>query len=199
MRTLGALATATLLLLFLAAAPAYSQDRDQANPNQQQEEKNKDKATKPDQKAKPDEAKPGQDRPASRPDDRKNDERRVEEPKQNENRQPEAARPEERRSTSEMNRGSEQHQAQSKRGKPIPDDKFRASFGRQHAFHVRREQFVNNPQPVVVYGGYSFQLVDAWPVDWGFDDDVYVDYVNDGYYLFDLLHPGIRIAVIVVE
>jgi hypothetical protein len=64
---------------------------------------------------------------------------------------------------------------------------------------VRREQFVNNPQPVVAYGGYSFQLVTAWPVDWGFDDDVYVDYVDDGYYLFDLLHPGIRIAVIVVE
>jgi hypothetical protein len=198
MRTLGALATATLLLLFLAAAPAYSQDRDQANPNQQQEEKNKDKATKPDRKAKPDEAKPGQDRPASRPDDRKNDERRVEDPKQNENRQPEAARPEEQRPTSEMNRGNE-HQAQGQRGKRIPDDKFRASFGRQHAFHVRREQFVNNPQPVVAYGGYSFQLVTAWPVDWGFDDDVYVDYVDDGYYLFDLLHPGIRIAVIVVE
>lgn len=199
MRTLGALATATLLLLFLAAAPAYSQDRDQANPNQQQEEKNKDKATKPDQKAKPDEAKPGQDRPASRPDDRKNDERKVEEPKQNENRQPEAARPEEQRPTSEMNRGNGQHQAQGQRGKRIPDDKFRASFGRQHAFHVRREQFVNNPQPVVVYGGYSFQLVDAWPGDWGFDDDVYVDYVDDGYYLFDPLHPGFRIAVIVVE
>jgi hypothetical protein len=183
----------------LATAPAYSQDRDQANPNQQQEEKNKDKATKPDQKAKPDEAKPAQDWPASRPDDRKNDERRVEQPKQSENRQPEAARPEEQRPTSEMNRGNEQRRAQGQRGKRIPDDKFGASFGRQHAFHVRREQFVNNPQPVVVYGGSSFQLVDAWPVDWGFDDDVYVDYVDDGYYLFDPLHPGIRIAVIVVQ
>jgi len=197
MRTLGALATATLLLLFLAAAPAYSQDRDQANPNQQQEEKNKEKATKPDRTGKPDGAKPAQDQSAGHPDERKNDERRVEQPKQNDNRQPEAARPQEQRL--EMNRGNEQHQARGQHGKRIPDDKFRASFGRQHAFHVRREQFVNNPQPVVVYGGYSFQLVDAWPVDWGFDDDVYVDYVNDGYYLFDLLHPGIRIAVIVVE
>ena len=201
MRTLGALATTTLLLLFLVAASAYPQDRDQTNPNQQQEEKNKDKdkATKPDRTAKPDAAKPGQDQPAPRPDDRKNDERRVEQPKQNDNRQPEAARPQEQRPSSEMNRGNEQPQAQGQRGKRIPDDKFRASFGRQHAFHVRREQVVNNPQPLVVYGGYSFQLVDAWPVDWGFDDDMYVDYVGDGYYLFDPLHPGIRIAVIVVE
>jgi hypothetical protein len=201
MRTLGALATTTLVLLFLAAAPAYPQDRDQTNPNQQQEEKNKDKdkATKPDQTAKPGEAKPGQDQPAARPDDRKNDERRVEQPKQNDNRQPEAARPQEQRPSSEMNRGNEQRQAQGQRGKRIPDDKFRAGFGRQHVFHVRREQVINNPQPVVVYGGYSFQLVDAWPVDWGFDDNVYVDYVDDGYFLFDQLHPGIRIAVIVVE
>jgi hypothetical protein len=185
----------TLLLLFLAAAPAYPQDRDQANPNQQQEEKDKTK----DKVAKPDEGKPGPEQPTGRPDERKNDQRKVEAPKQNDNRQPEGARPQEQRSTQEMDRGNEQRRTQAQRGKRIPDNKFRASFGRQHAFHVRREQVVNNPQPIVVYGGYSFELVESWPAEWAFDDDVYVDYVGDGYYLFDVLHPGIRIAVIVVE
>jgi len=53
-------------------------------------------------------------------------------------------------------------------------------------------------QPVVVYSGYSFQLVDAWPVDWGFDDDCYIDYVDGEYFLFNAFHPGVRIAVFVI-
>jgi hypothetical protein len=189
------------LLLFLATAPAYPQDdtKPEAKAGQQQDEKNKDKDKK-DKAARPDEGKPGQEQPAVRPDERKpeerkNDERQNQAPK--ENRQPEASRPQEQRPAQEMNRGHEQHQAQ--RGKRIPDDKFRASFGHQHTFHVQRTQVVNTSQPVVVYGGYSFELVEAWPVDWGFDDDVYIDYVDDGYFLFDPLHPGIRIAVFVVE
>jgi hypothetical protein len=90
-------------------------------------------------------------------------------------------------------------QSRGERGQRIPDEKFRASFGREHRFHVRREEIINRPQPVIVYGGYNFQLVDAWPAEWSYDDDVYVDYVDDGYYLFDPIHPGFRIAVIVIE
>ena len=194
MRTLSTLATTTLLVLFLATAPAYPQDDTKPEAKAGQDERNKDKDKK-DKTAKPDEAKPGQEQPAIRPDERKPEERKNDE-RQNENRQPAASRPQEQR-PQEMNRGHEQHQAQ--RGKRIPDDKFRASFGRQHTFHVQRTQVVNTSQPVVVYGGYSFELVEAWPVDWGFDDDVYIDYVDDGYFLFDPLHPGIRIAVFVVE
>jgi len=81
----------------------------------------------------------------------------------------------------------------------IPDETFRANFGRQHTFHVQRTLVINNPQPVVVYGGYSFQLVEAWPTVWAFDDDCYIDYVDGEYFLFDAFHPGIRVAVFVVE
>ena len=88
---------------------------------------------------------------------------------------------------------------QAQRGKRIPDDRFRSSFGRQHHFHVDRTRIVNVSQPIVVYGGYQFQLVDAWPADWSYDDDCYIDYVDDGYYLFDVMHPGMRIAVFVIE
>ena len=199
MKTLATLGTTTLLLLFLAAAPAYPQGGPKPEAGQQQDEKNnkdneKDKGNK-DKTAKPEEGKPAQEQPAVRPDERKPEERKNDE-RQNENRQPAASRPQEQR-PQEMNRGHEQHQAQ--RGKRIPDDKFRASFGRQHTFHVQRTQVVNTSQPVIVYGGYSFELVEAWPVDWGFDDDVYIAYVDDGYFLFDVLHPGIRIAVFVIE
>jgi hypothetical protein len=177
------------LLLFLAAAPAYPQDdtKPEAKAGQQQDEKNKDKEKdKKEKAAKSDEGRPRQEQPEVRPDERKH-----------ENRQPEASRPQGQRPAQEMNRAHEQHQAQ--RGKSIPGEKFRASFGHQHTFHVQRTQIVNISQPVVVYGGYSFELVEAWPVDWGFDDEVYIDYVDDGYYLFDPFHPGIRIAVFVVE
>jgi hypothetical protein len=53
--------------------------------------------------------------------------------------------------------------------------------------------------PGFFYGGYSFVLVDAWPAEWAYDDDCYVDYVDGEYFLFDLRHPGVRIALMVVE
>jgi hypothetical protein len=49
------------------------------------------------------------------------------------------------------------------------------------------------------YGGYWFEYTEAWPGDWGYDDDFYIDYIDDDYYLYDERHPGIRILVIVAE
>jgi hypothetical protein len=98
-----------------------------------------------------------------------------------------------------MDRDQQRRQARGQRGRHIPDQQFRTSFGQQHRFHVRREQIVNSPQPVIVYGGYNFQLMEPWPSEWSYDDDVYIDYVDDGYYLFDPIHPSFRIAVFVIE
>ena len=53
-------------------------------------------------------------------------------------------------------------------------------------------------QPHFQYGGYNFELVDAWPADWAYTDDCYIDYIDGEYFLFDLLHPGVRIALFVV-
>lgn len=88
-------------------------------------------------------------------------------------------------------------QAQSKgKGGHIPDDKFRANFGKQHTFAIGRPTVVNN-QTTFQYGGYSFQLVDAWPTGWAYTDDCYIDYIDGEYFLFDVLHPGVRIALFV--
>jgi hypothetical protein len=42
-------------------------------------------------------------------------------------------------------------------------------------------------------------MVDPWPEYWARTwyetDDVYVDYVNDGYYMYNRRHPGVAIAV----
>jgi hypothetical protein len=82
------------------------------------------------------------------------------------------------------------------RGGHIPDSQFHAHFGREHTF--RADTVIVSGQPRFQYGGYTFELVDAWPADWAYTDDCYVDYIDGEYFLFDLLHPGIRIAVFVV-
>lgn len=83
----------------------------------------------------------------------------------------------------------------------IPDNDFKAHFGRDHHFAVRQvittTRIVPN-QTQFVYGGYSFIFLDPWPADWSPDDDCYIDYEGDEYYLIDLNHPGMQIALSVV-
>jgi len=83
----------------------------------------------------------------------------------------------------------------------IPDPKFKADFGRQHAFAVNRvistTTIVPN-QTRFVFAGYTFIFLDPWPADWLLSDECYIDYVDDGYFLFNPFHPGIRVALFVV-
>jgi hypothetical protein len=87
-------------------------------------------------------------------------------------------------------------QAQHAAGR-IPDDKFRANFGRQHTFVINHPTIVEG-QPRFQYGGFWFNITDAWPVGWAYTDQCYVDYIDGEYFLFDLAHPGVRIALVVV-
>ena len=93
---------------------------------------------------------------------------------------------------------NEAHGHPASKGGHIPDDKFRSHFGKSHTFHPSRPTIVNN-QPTFVYGGYSFIMVDPWPAEWAYTDDCYIDYIDGEYFLFDLLHPGVRIALFVSE
>lgn len=82
------------------------------------------------------------------------------------------------------------------RGGHIPDKDFHAHFGRGHSFHAQGVIVAGQPQ--FQYGGYSFQLVQAWPVGWAYTDDCYIDFIDGQYYLVDLAHPGIQIELIVL-
>jgi hypothetical protein len=82
-------------------------------------------------------------------------------------------------------------------GGHITSARFSASFGSSHQFRMSR--------PVIYqgysrfnYGGYYFGFYDPWPADWGYSDNVYVDYIDGQYYLIDLAHPGMRLVVNVV-
>jgi len=74
----------------------------------------------------------------------------------------------------------------------ISDDHYAASFGSGHRFHISQSDYQHRR---FQYGGYSFGFIDPWPVGWGYSDDVYVVYVDGGYYMYDPVHPGLRIAI----
>jgi hypothetical protein len=182
----------------------YAQDqRDDAKPQEQQE--SRPDAAKP---AQPDAAKPAQD------DTKRNDDaKRVADPqprtdaaKPPEQSEDKSVRTQDRPAQQEADRQSQQadrgaqtndHTQAAAGGNRIPDDKFRANFGRQHTFVVQRPTAVGG-QPRFQYGGYSFVLVDAWPTGWAYTDQCYIDYIDGEYFLFDLAHPGVRIAINVV-
>lgn len=82
----------------------------------------------------------------------------------------------------------------------IPDDRFRGRFGPDHGFKIGTLPFmVVRGNPRFQYNGYWFSSVDPWPEYWANDwydtDDVYVDYVDNGYYLFNRSYPGSGIAI----
>ena len=79
----------------------------------------------------------------------------------------------------------------------IPEEHFRAHFGREHTFVVNRVTVVNGA-PRFQNGGYWFVIADPWPAGWVYTDNCYIDFIDGEYYMFDLAHPGVRIAVNVV-
>src|SRR5262249_36434351 len=85
-----------------------------------------------------------------------------------------------------------------KKDQRMPDEKLRSSFGHQHHFKVSQPVIVEN-RPRIQVSGFWFEFVDPWPVDWAYSDDCYIDFIDGEYFLFDLMHPGVRIAVVVVS
>jgi hypothetical protein len=164
--------TGALLLLFGISAPAFAQE--QHDPQEQP--------------AKPPDAKPTdkpQAEPPKTPDDKPRPENAAKPPKQNEAK-PAPQRPEDAQRNN-------QHAANGR----IPDDKYKAHFGREHTFHVGHPTIVEG-RPRFSYGGYSFIIAQPWPAGWGYNDDVYVVDVNGVYYLVDLAHPGAQLELSVV-
>jgi hypothetical protein len=85
-------------------------------------------------------------------------------------------------------------------GYRIREDHFRGYFGPDHGFRIYGLPFmVVGGYPRFQYHGYWLSAVDPWPEYWGKDwydnDDVYVTYVDDGYYLYNRRYPNVGIAI----
>jgi hypothetical protein len=87
-------------------------------------------------------------------------------------------------------------------GYRIPDNRFRMYFGHDHVFRIGGLPLVFvGGYPRFQYDGYWVTAMDpwpeSWPATWYENDDVYLDYNGDGYYLYDRNYPGVGIAVTV--
>jgi hypothetical protein len=97
----------------------------------------------------------------------------------------------------EEKRQEERHDEHAKEAHRIDDAHFRSHFGHDHHFAIRHVTIVGG-RPHFAYGGYNFEIVDAWPHGWAYTDNCYIDYVDGGYFLYNLAHPGIRISITVL-
>jgi hypothetical protein len=79
----------------------------------------------------------------------------------------------------------------------IPDGRFRSHFGREHEFHMGNPVLVGGYSRFQ-YNGFWFGFVEPWPDGWYYTDDVYIDYVDDGYYMYNPYYPGSRFSISVV-
>jgi hypothetical protein len=121
--------------------------------------------------------------------EQKEEEKAKPEPEKEKKTQPEKpARPEQRSAQEEKNARPEQHAT---RGR-IPDDRYRANFGREHSFRVSEGDYRNHR---FQYGGYWFGFAGAWPSNWLYTQDVYVMEINGVYYLCNPTYPGVNVAL----
>jgi len=67
-------------------------------------------------------------------------------------------------------------------GGRISEAHFHSNFGREHRFRIGNPVLVGGYSRFQ-YGGYWFGFVEPWPAGWYYTDDVYIDYVDDGYYM----------------
>jgi outer membrane biosynthesis protein TonB len=206
---------AILVLLMNSAVLSFGQQQDKKD-DAQQEAKPADvkpEESKPDHRAQENKQENKQDQEMQNKQENKQENenkdqenRAREENKQQENQQQnnETRRAEQGKDKDKTGQGDHnramatgQERGSARASQHIPDDKFRQHFGREHHFKPARPVIVEN-RPRIQYGGYAFEIVDAWPVGWSYDDDCYIDYIDGEYFLFDLLHPGVRIALVVV-
>jgi pyruvate/2-oxoglutarate dehydrogenase complex dihydrolipoamide acyltransferase (E2) component len=104
---------------------------------------------------------------------------KQEEPKPSKTAKPEQEQPSQQEGAKHSHEERDQDAAQARQGRAtgkgghIPDDKFRASFGRQHTFVISRPVIVEN-RPRFQSGGFWFEIMAPWPTDWAYTDDCYV-------------------------
>jgi hypothetical protein len=174
------------VLSLLLGVPAVGLAQDEPKPKQEE--------PRPEPKHQG-EAKPAEQNPAEH----------NKEMKQDENKPPKDEKPSKEASKAARVEAKPQsgQERRTQRSKPagktvrIPDHQFREHFGRQHTVVINRPVIVEG-QPRFEYAGYWFVIADPWPADWAYADQCYIDDVDGEYFLFDLLHPGVQVAVFVV-
>jgi hypothetical protein len=85
-------------------------------------------------------------------------------------------------------------------GYRIPENRYNGYFGPNYSFVIYSQPYmVVGGFPRFQYNGFWFSLVDPWPDYWGNNwyenDNVYIVYENEGYYMYNNRYPGVGIAI----
>jgi len=197
MKLVGVISAAALsLLLGVAAVPVYAQEQHEEQKEQQEQ---KDKPAKAEEKhAQTEEKKAQQEKPAkqeertAQQDKNTKQEENAKQEEKSAQRQDKNAKPEEKNAQQQQQHTKQAERAGGDRGGRIPDDRYRANFGREHTFHVSQGDYRDHR---FQYGGYWFGFVDPWPTNWLYTQDVFVVDIDGVYYLCNPAYPGINIAL----
>jgi hypothetical protein len=173
MKLVGIIGTAVLSLTLGVAAPAYAQDK---------QEEEKAKPAQEEKKAEP--ARPRQQEKNAQPQEKNNkqEERSAQQPNKNNQQEQKNAQQQQHNQPAQRARG----------GSRIPDDRYKANFGREHTFRVSHGDFSSGR---FQYGGYWFGFGGAWPSNWLYTQDVYVIEIDGMYYLCNPVYPGVNLAI----
>ena len=221
--TVALLSTGVLILLLGAVVPAFAQERheeeakapkqaEQAKPekqakpakeqqpkSQQHQAKQQQQGQQKQEKAQQQQAKGQEKQQKAQQQQAKGQEKqqKAEQPKAMSRQEGSSPRPQ-RTAQDEARQRAEPALRLSARGQGrIPDDRFRANFGRGHEFRIGSPTMVDGYSRFQ-YGGFWFGFVQPWPDGWYYTDDVYIDYIDGEYFVLNPYYPGVRIAISVV-
>jgi flagellar motor protein MotB len=224
MRPIGPIGVGVLFLLLETVAPMQARQEQQANPGGQQAKGQQEQQHKQQQqqaKGQQEQQHKQQQQQAKSQQEQQHKQQQQQakgQQEQQHRQQQQATRPsqqEQHRQRGQQQAVWQQHRAHSWQsehrdwqqrggyhGYRIPEDRYRRYFGPSHAFRIYRYPVVVvGGYPRFQYGGFWFSLMDPWPEywsdDWYDNDDVYVDYYEDGYYLYNPRYPRDRIAITV--
>jgi flagellar motor protein MotB len=188
MKLVGAISTAVLSLTLGVAAPAYAQ---QEQHDQQEEQKAK-PAQQEEKKTQGEKTAQQQDK------NTKQEEKNAQQQNKNTKQEEKNAQQQNKNTKQEEKNAQQQHTQQAQRaggngGGRIPDDRFKANFGREHRFRVSQADYSRDRR--FQYGGYWFGFVDPWPSNWLYTQDVFVVEINGVYYLCNPMYPGVNITL----
>jgi len=176
MKLVRAIGTAVLSVTLGIGISAFAQQE------QHEQEENKDRpAQEKEKKAQPEKTARPEQKSAQRENNTKPEEKNA---RQENNNKPEE-------------KNAQQHEQPAQRAGNnrvgrIPDDRYKANFGREHTFRVSEGDYRNHR---FQYGGYWFGFVDPWPSNWLYTENLYVIEMNGAYYLCNPAYPGVNVAI----
>jgi len=198
MKLVGVISTAVLSLTLGVAVPAYAQDKQEEEKAKPAQEEKKAKPAKQDQKnaQQQDKNNKQEERSAQQQNKNNKQEERSAQQQDKNNQQEQKNAQQQDRNNKQEEKNAEQRSQPAHRaggGSRIPDDRYRANFGREHSFHVSHVDYDRDRR--FQYGGYWFTFVDVWPGNWQYTQDVFVVEIDGMYYLCNPMYPGINVAI----